>query len=73
MKTLKLNLIDNEDNVEQIKGFQKDWSVDYRKLYNNLDLIADENYMKSLRIKSSKLKEYLVKEVIAFSERYIAN
>lgn len=73
MKTLKFNLIDNEDNEEQIKGFQKDWSVDYRKIFNNLDLIADENYMKSLRIKSSKLKEYLVKEVMAFSERDIAN
>lgn len=69
MRTLVFKLKNNDNNVSQIKDFQKDWSICFRQLYNNLDLSADKNYLNSLRIKSSKLKEYLKKEVIAFHER----
>lgn len=73
MRTLVFKLLDNKDNVEQIKQLQEDWSVCYRQLYNNLDLSEDKEYLSSLRIKSVKAKSYLVKEVIAFKERDIKN
>lgn len=69
MKTLIFKLKNNDNNVETIKSLQQDYSVCFRQIYNNLDLIKDDNFMGSLRIKSSKLKEYLIKETIAFDEK----
>ena len=53
-----------------LNSLQLEYSQDFRKVYNNLDLISDKDFVKSLNIKSAKLKEYLFKEVIAFKEKY---
>lgn len=63
---IKLNSLDQE----WILNYQKDYSIDFRKIYMNLDLQKDPTFIKSLRIQNSKLYEYILKEVIAFKEKY---
>ena len=70
MKTLVYNIRVNNNDKILLKQLQHEYSIDFRKLYNNLDLSSDKNYLNNLNTKSIKAKEYLVKEVIAFKERY---
>lgn len=73
MKTLTFSInISNEDS-SVIKQLQKEYSIDFRKMYNNMDLMEDDSFIKSLRVKSKKQQEYLKKEVIAFHKRNISN
>ena len=66
MKTLVFGLrgLDSK-NRDIICNMQKNYSISFRKLYNNIDCIKDESTIKSLRIKSSRQIEYLIKEVVA--------
>jgi len=74
MRTLcfKLNFNNPEDQL-QLKEIQNLYSRDFRRVYNNLELTQDKTFLKSLRTKSSKLKDYLIKEVISFKEKYDIN
>lgn len=59
----------DEDKLN-LRKIQELYSIDFRKIYNNLELSCDKNYLNTLNTKSSKLKEYLIKEVISFREKY---
>jgi hypothetical protein len=52
-----------------LKSLQHQGSIDFRRCFNNLELLRDPTFLSSLNIKSSKFKEYLVKEVLTFNER----
>lgn len=69
MKTIvfKINVTDDEINI--INSLQNDYSVSFRKLFNNLELGEDKNFLNSLPIKSKKQIEYLKKEVECFYKR----
>lgn len=70
MKTLVHRIkISNEDKV-LLKDLQDKYSKDFRKVYKNLELCKDKEFLNSLNMESSKLKEYLTKEVILFYEKY---
>lgn len=70
MKTLVYKIkVSNEDKVK-LKDIQEKYSKDFRRVYKNLELSQDKEFLSSLNMKSSKLKEYLVKEVTSFWEKY---
>ncbi len=73
MKTLVYNIKVSKEDQEVIKRLQDGYSMDFRKLYNNLDLQKDPTYLSELNIKSSKFREYLIKEVELFKEKYETN
>ena len=70
MRTLVYKIKVSDLDKEWLLNYEKDYSIDFRKIYMNLDLQKDPNFIKSLRIKNSKLHEYTLKEVIAFKEKY---
>ena len=70
MRTLVYKIKVSDLDKEFLKNYQKDYSIDFRKIYMNFELQKDSNFIKSLRIKNSKLLEYTLKEVIAFKEKY---
>ena len=70
MRTLVYKIKVNDLDQEWILNYQKNYSIDFRKIYMNLDLQKDPTFLKSLRIKNSKLYEYTLKEVITFKEKY---
>mgnify|MGYP000910384955 CR=1 FL=1 len=74
MKTFVYKLVDldlKDRNV--LLDIQKKWSISYRKLYNNLELSVDKEYLKSLNVSSARLLEALVKEVLTLNERINGN
>lgn len=73
MKTLTFSIKITPEDKSTIKQLVDGYSMDYRKMYNNLDLIKDKSFLDSLTTKSKKHLEYLTKEVIAFNDRNIAN
>ncbi len=73
MKTLVYNITISKEDKEVLKGLQDGYSMDFRKLYNNLDLQKDPTYLSELNIKSSKFREYLIKEVESFKQKYETN
>jgi len=66
VRTIVYKIKINDLDQEWILNYQKDYSIDFRKIYMNLDLQKDPTFIKSLRIQNSKLYEYILKEVIAF-------
>jgi hypothetical protein len=70
LKTLVYKIKVSDEDKVKLKKIQENYSRDFRRLYNNLDLSQDKEFINSLNTKSSKLKEYLVKEVISFWEKY---
>ena len=70
MRTLVYKIKLNSLDKEWILNYQKDYSIDFRKIYMNLELQKDTKFIKSLRIQNSKLYDYTLKEVIAFKEKY---
>ena len=66
MKTLVFKISPSDNDKETIKSLQKDYSISFRKLYNNFDEIKDNNFLKTLRIKSIKQIEYLKTEIGTF-------
>ena len=70
MRTIVYKIKVSDLNKDFLKNYQKDYSIDFRRIYMNLELQKDSNFIKSLRIKNSKLYEYTIKEVIAFKEKY---
>ncbi len=73
MKTLVYNITVSPEDKEVLKKLQDGYSMDFRKLYNNLDLQKDPIYLSELNIKSSKFREYLIKEVEVFKQKYETN
>ena len=73
MKTLVYNITVSMEDQEVLKRLQDGYSMDFRKLYNNLDLQKDSIYLSELNIKSSKFREYLIKEVESFKQKYETN
>jgi IS605 OrfB family transposase len=73
MKTLifKINISDEDKKI--ISSLQNDYSISFRKMYNNIELMKDINFLNTLRIKSKKQIEYLQKEVISFFDRNETN
>ena len=70
MRTLVFKLKDlSIDEIKMLKNLQHQGSIDFRRCFNNLELLRDPTFLSSLNIKSSKFKEYLVKEVLTFKER----
>ena len=70
MKTIVYKIITSKEDKLKILDIQQKYCMDFRKLYNNLDLSSDRGFLNNLKTKSSKLKECLVKEVISFYEKY---
>ena len=68
MKTKTFTFTTNTEGENYIKELAYDWTVSFRKLYMNLELQKDENFLNSLRIKNAKLQRDLVSEVLAFDE-----
>ncbi len=73
MKTIIFKHRCSDDDLKTLKILQHQGSIDFRKCYNNLELLDDKLFKDSLNIKSSKFKEYLKKEVISFYERYVSS
>ena len=73
MKTLVYNITVSKEDQEVLKKLQDGYSMDFRKLYNNLDLQKDPTYLSELNTKSSKFREYLIKEVELFKQKYETN
>lgn len=73
IKTLTFSIKLNIEDSKEIKNLQTNYSIAFRKCFNNMELIDDFNFKKTLPIQSKKQLEYLKKEVIAFHERNIAN
>lgn len=70
MKTLVYRIKVSESDKLILSEVQNKYSIDFRRIYNNLELQKDPTFLNSLNTKSSKLKEYLIKEVITFKEKY---
>ena len=66
-----INVPDQEKEI--IKSLQKDYSVSFRKMYNNMELMEDNGFVGSLKIKSKKQLEYLRIEVLSFYDKNIKN
>ncbi len=73
MKTLVYNITVSMEDQEVLKKLQDGYSMDFRKLYNNLDLQKDPTYLSELNTKSSKFREYLILEVQSFKQKYETN
>lgn len=73
IRTITYSIDITNSDCEIIKQFQKDYSQSFRKLYNNMDLMLDDDFNSLLKIKSKKQLEYLRKEVIAFNDRNTSN
>ena len=73
MLTLKLKITNiSKENKEFISALQKQYSIAFRKMYRNIELIEDLDFIDEIiskHIHSNKACEYLTKEVIAFKER----
>ena len=65
MKTLVFGLKISYEHKSVIQQLQKEYSIAFRQVYNNLELSADPNFLNSLNIKSKRQLEYLIKEVNA--------
>ncbi len=66
MLTEKLNIITSEINEKKIAYYQKLYSIAFRRLFNNLELMADPSFKKDIIKKyifTEKNYEYLKKEV----------
>ncbi len=77
MLTLKLKITNiNQEDKEFIISLQKQYSIAFRKMYRNIELIEDKNFIDEIiskHIHSNKAYSYLIKEVIAFKEREKSN
>lgn len=74
MKTLKFKIKSfTEEDKQFIKELQINYSVSFRKAYNNLELLHDPAFLSSLKLSSEKQIEYLRKEVLTFEERNLKN
>ena len=73
MKTLVFGLHTSDENKEIITSLQKDYTIAFHKMYNNMELMKDPDFIKSLPLKSKKQIEYLQKEVESFYDRNEAN
>ena len=73
MKTIvfKINVLD--EVVPVISKLQNEYSMSFRKLYNNIELMDDTNFLNSLFIKSKKQIDYLKIEVEAVYDGNKAN
>jgi len=66
VKTLVFNIKVNDEDRLTILDLQNEYSFSFRKLYKNFHLINDKEFIKSLKIRSVKQRDYLVKEVTKF-------
>lgn len=73
MKTLIFKINPSDTDKAIIKSLQKDYSISFRKLYNNYNKINNKNFLKTLRIKSNKQTAELKKEVQKTHKINIAN
>lgn len=73
MKTLVYSIKLSDENKEIIKSLQYDYSVSFRKMYNNMDVMVDKTFLDSLKINSTRQKEYLQKEVLGFYKKNLYN
>ena len=73
MKTLTFPIITSDENKEIISLLQNDYSISFRRMYNNMELMEDKEFLGSLRIKSKKQIEYTQKEVDSFYKKDVAN
>jgi hypothetical protein len=70
MRTLIYKIKISKKDEFLLKNLQDRYSKDFRRVYKNLELSQDKEFLSSLNMSSSKLKEYLVKEVTSFWEKY---
>ena len=68
MKTKTFTFTTDTEGESYIKELVYDWTISFHKLYKNLELHKDENYLDTLRIKDAKLQRDLIEEVKAFEE-----
>ena len=69
MRTIVFKLKDISEDKQIIKSLQKDYSQDFRKLYNNLELCADKNFLNSLKNKNVRFRENIILEVKSFYDK----
>jgi IS605 OrfB family transposase len=63
MKTLIFGVNLNEGDNNFITKLRLDWSISYRKMFNNMELMKDSSFLNSLRIKSHKQIDDLYMEI----------
>lgn len=74
MKTLKFKLLNiSSEDILFIESLQKQYSISFRKLFNNFELHQDKHFLSTLPIKNVKLVEHLVSEVDSFIKKDILN
>jgi hypothetical protein len=73
MKTLVFGIKLNEEDDKFITKLREDWSISFRRMYSNMELMKDPTFLSSLRIKSVKQISYLCKEVEGFYKVNKAN
>jgi len=66
VRTLVYKIKVSDLDKEWLLNYEKDYSIDFRKIYMNLDLQKDPTFLKSLRIQNSKLYEYTLKRSYSF-------
>ena len=74
MKTLIFkHKCSNEEDLKTLKLLQHQGSIDFRRAYNNLELLKNSSFLNTLNIKSTKYQNYLSKEIISFHEKVQAS
>lgn len=69
MKTLVYKLNISDTDKELIKLLQHKYSIDFRRCYNNMELLEDKVFLSSLNFKSKRYIEYLIIEVKSFYKK----
>lgn len=72
MKTLVFSIKMSDDERKIVEDLQRGYSQDFRKMFNNMDLMEDGDFLSNLNITSTKQKEYLKKEVLSFYKKTVA-
>lgn len=72
MRTLVFKAVMSDSDQQVVRGLQRDYSISFRKMYANMELMEDPTFLASLPISSKKQMSYLQKEVLAFHKRDVA-
>lgn len=70
MRTLVFKAVMSESNQEVVRRLQREYSISFRKMYANMELMEDPTFLASLSISSKKQISYLQKEVLSFYKKF---
>jgi IS605 OrfB family transposase len=69
VKTIVFKANFSDEDKNEVLALQREYSFAFRRMFMNMELMQDPDFLASLPIKSKKQVEYLQKEVMAFYER----